>query len=289
MRLPDSALLGTKASLALSHCSKSNVTEGILLCSSDRDLRKMTESILWVGRHLGSHPAAVPSIICEMLADALDYKIEATWLETYQLETDSGQSGILLGAPVVVSEHGTALSPLLAQPPQHQNRQLALNQRAVGLAQLALSWVTYTEVLAQLVGHVEEFLSCEGIMLAATPRATPAAINDGKDNINRKNCIKDEQHLAVKQQISFVSQRAACLCRRAQYLRCRLEVQSTAVNNHLSLRLAENARSIAIASCMEGTAMKYLAVLGLIFVPAACIAVSILSIMPYLPQTAPMK
>ena len=95
MRLPDSVVVGTTVSMALSHCKKANVTEGILLCSSESDFAKIATTILST-RSLAAHPAALGTIVCGFLADVLDYKIETSWAETYVLKTASGQSGLLL-------------------------------------------------------------------------------------------------------------------------------------------------------------------------------------------------
>jgi hypothetical protein len=89
MRLPDSVVVGTTVSMALSHCEKANVTEGILLCSSESDLAKIATTIL-SARSLAAHPAALGAIICGFLADVLDYKIETSWAETYVLEKARG-------------------------------------------------------------------------------------------------------------------------------------------------------------------------------------------------------
>ncbi len=195
MRLPDSVVLGTTVSVALSHCEKDNLTEGILLCSSDTDLRKIADTVLRA-HSLAAHPAALPVIICGLLADVLDYKIETAWAATYRLETDGGQSGLLLKGSAGVAS-------------QSREQDLALNQRSIALAQLALAWETYTQTLADLTQLVDRFLrSRETSPLTA---------------------IRGEQQLALQNQVDYLSQRAAGLVQRGHYLRARLELQNTAV------------------------------------------------------------
>ena len=205
MRLPDSVVLGTTVSVALSHCEKDNLTEGILLCSSDADLRKIAETVLRA-RSLAAHPAALPAIVCGLLADVLDYKIETAWAATYRLETDGGQSGLLLkGKASVVAS-------------QTREQDLALNQRSIALAQLALAWETYTQTLADLTKLVDQFLRTKAIL-------QPSAIGIK----SAEALIRGEQHLALQNQVDYLSQRAAGLVQRGRYLRARLELQNTAV------------------------------------------------------------
>ena len=205
MRLPDSVVLGTTVSVALSHCEKDNLTEGILLCSSDGDLRKIAETVLRA-RSLAAHPAALPAIVCGLLADVLDYKIETAWAATYRLETDGGQSGLLLkGKASVVAS-------------QTREQDLALNQRSIALAQLALAWETYTQTLADLTKLVDQFLRTK-----ATSQSSDVGIKSAE------GLIRGEQHLALQNQVDYLSQRAAGLVQRGRYLRARLELQNTAV------------------------------------------------------------
>jgi hypothetical protein len=212
MRLPDSVILGTTVSLALSHCEERNVTEGILLCSSESDLRKIAETVLWA-RPLAAHPVALPAIICGFLADVLDYRVETTWEETYQLETASGQSGLLLGS------HGGVLTSATPAPDRSQTRrqERSLSRRSIGLAQLALAWETYTQTLADLTQLVDQFLHSDAASQSRTKSAGAL--------------IGDEPHQALQHEVDYLSQRAASLMLRARYLRGRLELQNTAVNS----------------------------------------------------------
>jgi len=90
--------------------------------------------------------------------------------------------------------------------------------------------------------------------------------------------VKQEQHLALQQQVDYLPQRAADLVTRTGYLRGWLELQNTAVNSYLALRLAESSKSVAVASWVEGTMVKCIAIFGLVFVPAASIAVRFCSL-----------
>ena len=204
MRLPDSVVLGTTVSVALSHCEKDNLTEGILLCSSDADLRKIAETVLRA-RSLAANPAALPAIICGLLADVLDYKIETAWAATYRLETDGGQSGLLLKGNASIAS-------------QSREKDLALNQRSIALAQLALAWETYTQTLADLTQLVDRFLRSN-----ATSQLGAIGIKSAEA------LVRGEQHLALQNQVDYLSQRAAGLVQRGHYLRARLELQNTAV------------------------------------------------------------
>jgi hypothetical protein len=204
MRLPDSVVLGTTVSIALSHCGKDNLTEGILLCSSDADLRKIAETVLRA-RSLAAHPAALPVVICGLLADVLDYKIETAWAATYRLETDGGQSGLLLKGNASLAS-------------QNREQDLALNQRSIALAQLALAWETYTQTLADLTQLVDQFLRC---------KATSQWSAIGTESAEA--LVRGEQQLGLQNQVDYLSQRAAGLVQRGHYLRARLELQNTAV------------------------------------------------------------
>jgi hypothetical protein len=249
MRLPDSVILGTTVSMALSHCSEANVTEGILLCTSEADLVKIADTIL-EARSLAAHPAALATIVCKFLADMLNYKIEATWRETYLLETASGQTGIVLVSSTDVnvrvpeaalqmirrrsssahmhdieadrfrrSRNGQSTEPACpgSENPQNWEQQLALRQRSVGLAQLALAWQMYSQTLHRLTELVHRFLESEGL---------------SKDLVesDAETAVGKEQHMALQQEMDYLSQRAVEVVARAEYLRGRLDLQNTAVS-----------------------------------------------------------
>ncbi|KAK3369643.1 hypothetical protein B0T24DRAFT_596359 [Lasiosphaeria ovina] len=320
LKLPDSAIVGTTASLALSHCHATNTTEALVLCSSDADLDAMLRAVL-LAADVAAHPAAVPAIVYSYFRDALEQKIEDTWQETFELETDGGQSGILLardgsvvttGNPLLSASRppvaaarrdeeeesrgssiprilmprvqlsgrgktqpaagvplkmlspaastaptGTAAQSLAAVRARRPKDQAALNQRSIGLAQLALGWENYTQAAVLGIDQVSRFVAEHARTLAASAATTSA---------------QEQQHAAVTEQLRYLAQKAACVNLRSHYLRGRLQVQKDEVNTHRALQLANNSKSIAVASWMEGTAMKYLAVLGLVFLPAACIA-----------------
>ncbi|KAK4164294.1 hypothetical protein QBC43DRAFT_317917 [Cladorrhinum sp. PSN259] len=271
LKLPDSAVVGTAVALSLSHCSKTNTTEGILLCSSEDDLNAITETIIHA-LPLIAHPAALPTIICGLYAELLDQQMEMTWQETFRLETESKQSGLLLlttepGRTVTTGNphnnpglnEGDANYPLDQQDlftilwrrifsrsygadsrggPGKRTR-LALNQWSIKLAQLALAWEKYTPDVAVLAEGIEEFLRKQHVE------------KDGTD-------VQQAQRNALMHRVEFLRQDAEGRVQRAKYMRGRLELQNAAVNNYMGLEVAR--------------AMKYLTLLGLVFLPSACIA-----------------
>lgn len=274
MRLPDSVIVGTTVSMALSHCERANVTEGILLCSSESDLVKIATTIL-SARSIAAHPAAIGTIVCGFLADVLDYKIETSWAETYVLETASGQSGLLLAGgggnlnttvnvrmpesayqlmtlrlhnaaggydteanQLPVLQSGSSSSSSQAVPDatitlrtgmenlQDWEQQLALSRKSVGLAQLALAWETYSQRLVRLTKLVEKFLQ------------TKTLTTMGNTDCNEDQLpVREQQRIAMQQQVDYLSQRAADLVARAGYLRGRLELQNIAVSACPGIRL----------------------------------------------------
>jgi len=224
MRLPDSVIVGTSFSVSLSHCHETNTVESLILCNSQKNTKNYSKQLVQsidAARPLCGHPAAIPLFILGLFADILDEKIEATWMETFKLETESGQTGILLAAdgtrittgnhleqPTQTNDmaHTNGPKPV---PSQDREAQLELNQISIGLAQLALTWETYSQVVVALLGHVQEFLK------------SPLC-NDGTG-------VQQDQTFALKERVISLNQRAAGLVRRARYLRARLELQNTAV------------------------------------------------------------
>lgn len=254
MKLPDSAIVGTTVSLAISHNSKAQLTEGIILCSSHEHLAQLTRTIL-LARNLTTHPLAIPILVMGWYTRVLNRKIESTWHETFKLETDSGQSGILLARNGSVITTTGNPNPSLLQPEQPPRRgtqsQLEINQRSVGLSQLACGWGHYAKVTVSLLADIE----------ASFAHYDPDTHPDG--------ALK-EQTRALKERLRFLQQDAANLLAIAGYQRGRLELQNNAVNNQLALNL--------------GTMMKYLAMLNLLFLPAACISVCFTPPFPFLPK-----
>ncbi|KAK4224541.1 hypothetical protein QBC38DRAFT_458228 [Podospora fimiseda] len=108
---------------------------------------------------------------------------------------------------------------------------------------MALAWEKYTPDVEVLVGRISDFLEAQG----------------------SRTEIQEAQNNALKHRIEFLIQETAGMRQRARYLRERLELQNTAVNNFMVLELARLARR-------ETSVMKWLAVLGLVFLPSACIA-----------------
>ena len=231
MKLPDSAIVGITLSISLSHCPATNTTQGLILCSSKPYLSQIASTIL-SARTLAAHPAAIPVMACDLFVQILDEKIDATWTETYKLETDSGQSGIVLaydGTVVTRVNHPTPANPNpthlteefelppvatpLAVADQEREAQLALNTRSMGLAQLTLAWEYYTNVTVHLLEMIETFLQ------GGTTTSSDALIS----------AVQEEQLFALKEKVTFLSQLAAGSALRARLQRGRLELQNTAV------------------------------------------------------------
>lgn len=244
------------------------MAEGILLSSSEEMLKQIADIIL-LARPLIAHPAALPIIICGLYADSLGREIEMTWQETFHLETASEQSGLLM---MNTSSGGTERSLTTGNPygalwglanlfkvfrrymqerwnrEENKRQTLVRNQRSIGLAQSALAWEKYTPDLVILVKRLEDFL-----------RSDYGGAGGSE--------IQKAQRIALLHRVEFMIHDAEGMVERAKYLRSRLELQRSAVNDFMVLELARLSRR-------EGSAMKYLALLGLVFLPSTAIAVS---------------
>jgi hypothetical protein len=104
---------------------------------------------------------------------------------------------------------------------QDWEQQLALSRKSVGLAQLALAWETYSQTFVKLTKLVEQFLQRKTLMTT-----------ENTDR-NEELPVREQQRIAMQQQVDYLSQRAADLVARAGYLRGRLELQNTAVSAYL--------------------------------------------------------
>ena len=256
MKLPDSAIVGTTLSLAISYDRQEQLTEGIILCSSQEHLAQLTRVIL-LARDLAAHPLAIPILVMGWYMRVLWQKIKSTWTETFKLETDSRQSGILL------AKDGSLVTPITGTPgnpnpmPETQalhvvrgtQSQLEINQRSVGLSQLACGWEHYARVAVSLIGDISAAFS-------SSPFTDPDRVQGSDPERDR---VMGLQIHILKERIRVLEQDARDLLSITGYQRNRLELQNNAVNNQLALNL--------------GTTMKFLAVLNLLFLPAACISV----------------
>ncbi|KAK3315677.1 hypothetical protein B0H66DRAFT_628903 [Apodospora peruviana] len=236
MKLPDSSVVvGTTMALSLSHCYETNVTEALVLYSCESYLQKITHLILSM-KPLIAQPAALPVMMAGLYADVLNRRIEDTWQETFELETASGQSGIILASDGTVVTTGNPIQAAGRTEDVEMNsvnyngagsqtngkkgdraKQLELIERSIGWAQLALGWQNYTQVLSDLLGHITQFIEDDESQPLLSSRSAAVSL------------VQEEQRFALLEQVDFLSQRAAGLVIQAQYLRGRLELQNTAV------------------------------------------------------------
>ncbi|KAH8727393.1 hypothetical protein GQ44DRAFT_725279 [Phaeosphaeriaceae sp. PMI808] len=252
MKFRGGTLLGMQVSLAISHCRSTNITDAALFCNSFAQAAYIRDAIARVAQ-VATHPGLIPAFICNFGLEALERKVDNSWDSLFAVETASGQTGILL-----VTDAGPITTGNSDDPD--------LSKKAIGVAQRAIAWESYSESTAELVTSVSNFVGSYN------------AVSD-EPGIQT---IQDKQRQPIEEYLSLVIQRGNSMQRSVRHLRARAEVQLSTVYNHLAqksnqinLNLAESSRQIAAEAQKDAATMKSVAVLTMTFLPATFIAVSL--------------
>ncbi|KAI1109887.1 hypothetical protein F5Y14DRAFT_455575 [Nemania sp. NC0429] len=246
-----SLLVGIKISVSLSYDVATGAINALLIGSElPGDLGSLEEDL----RHLAplaSNPFLLPTLVCQRLTEAIGASIGSNFNALHRVETSSGQTGI-----GVLGNDGNAMHPGRCDDPQ-------LPVAILGLAQMAIAIETYIRGHALTVNSVrEELRRFPWHLLPATERARA-----------------QEQNELLAKQLDWITQSLEISKLRAGHLRQRADVQAMAINNLLSQRNNETTCAMAGASTRiahdtrrDSAAMKSIAILTMVFLPATFIA-----------------
>ena len=98
MKLPESNLVGMDASISISHMVSDRSTNAFLLCRHWHQALYISEIVISHAAAL-THPAALPSILCNLYQSVLLRRISSTWGDVFKVELKGGRSGITLFDP----------------------------------------------------------------------------------------------------------------------------------------------------------------------------------------------
>ena len=194
MKCRGSDLVGMKASVSVSHCRTTNITNALLFSHSPKQTAYIGDAVAGIAQ-LATHPAVIPTLLCNFHLDLLSRKLETTWNTLFDVEASSGQSGILLVTSTGLMPTGNCNDP-------------NLSKKAIGAAQLAIAWETYAQSDFEFIAFINEFV--------ASYDADPGT-------------IQAQQTQVLKEYLSLVSQRGTMLLHGARHLRARAEVQASTV------------------------------------------------------------
>ncbi|KAI0551037.1 hypothetical protein F4679DRAFT_540059 [Xylaria curta] len=239
-----SLLVGIKASASLSYDpSNGNINAIVLIASEppgdfgwlEEDLRQL--------RPLATNPFLLPTLICQRHTEAITTTLRKTWTEFHRLEISSGQTDFRM---VGVEHLGRCDDPRLP---------VAI----LGVLRVVIALKTYIKVHIITVNAVKDELE-------AFPWHTLPESEWARAEEQNKLIIKHLGWIITSMKITEVQ---------VEHLRQRADVQATAINNILAQRdnetnriMVEASTSIAHDTRRDSSAMKSIAILTLIFLPA---------------------
>ncbi|KAI1100669.1 hypothetical protein F4804DRAFT_318343 [Jackrogersella minutella] len=242
-----SLLVGIKMRVAMSYSPSTGVTNAIILGNSSQDgftwLKEDLESLA----SLADNPFLVLTVICQRLTEAIYTSIENNFNRLHQVEAGSGQTGIML-----FGENGLPMPRGNCEDPN-------LSIAVLGVSQQALA------VEAYIRGHLLTVGSVKSELLGFPWHQFPTIDHDH---------VLEQNQLIIKQ-LDFINRSLDFALLRVNHLKQRADVQATSINNLLAQRnnetnrrLAESSTSIARDTRRDSLAMKSIAILTMVFLPA---------------------
>ncbi|OTB13173.1 hypothetical protein K445DRAFT_24985 [Daldinia sp. EC12] len=242
-----SLLIGVKVGISMSYCPSTGATNAVVMKSGSQDGFTWLEQDLEQLASLADNPFLVPILVCQHLTEAFCSFVDDNYDRLHQAEFGSGQTGIAM-----IGEDGM---PMLRGNCENPN----LSVTVLGIAQHALAVEAY--VRGQLI--TVDLIKNE---LLAFP--WQQALYTDESRI-------EEQNALLLKQLDFIRQTLNIALPRIDHLKQRTTVQTTAIanllaqrNNETNRRLAESSTSIAHDTRRDSLAMKSIAILTMIFLPA---------------------
>ncbi|KAI2619932.1 hypothetical protein GGR54DRAFT_601856 [Hypoxylon sp. NC1633] len=242
-----SLLIGVKLGVCISYSPSEGVVNALVLGSG------VPEGLAWLQQDLeqlvtlADNPFLIPTLICQRLVEAIYACIDDNFERLHHIEHGSGQTGIMLfgdnGMPV---PRGNCEDP---------NLSIAI----LGVAQRALAVEAYVRSNILTVRSVKsELLAFPWQQFASLDYERVLAQNE-----------------LITKQLDFISRTMELALIRVEHLIQRANVQTTAITNLLAQRnnesnrkLAESSTSIARDTRRDSSAMKSIAILTMVFLPA---------------------
>ncbi|KAI1412253.1 hypothetical protein F5Y13DRAFT_180319 [Hypoxylon sp. FL1857] len=242
-----SLLIGIKVGVSMSYDPSTGTTDAVLLASG------LQEGFAWLHQDLehlsafADNPFLVPALVCQRLTEAIYNAVDNMFDRLHQVEIRSGQTGIMM-----FGENGMPMSRGNCEDPN-------LSIAVLGIAQKALAVEGYIR------GHTITINSIKTEFLGFPWREIPSI------NYDR---VKKQNEFIIKL-LDFNRRVLDFAMLRVEHLKQRSNVQATAItnllaqrNNETNRRLAESSTSIAHDTRRDSSAMKSIAILTMVFLPA---------------------
>ncbi|KAI1660748.1 hypothetical protein F4813DRAFT_348216 [Daldinia decipiens] len=242
-----SLLVGTKVGVSMSYCPSTGITNAVMMRSGPRDGFTWLEQDLEQLASLADNPFLIPTLVSQHLTEAFCSAIDRNFDRLHEAELGSGQTGITM-----IGENGMPMPRGNCEDPN-------LSVTVLGVAQHVLA------VEAYIRGQLLTVDMIKNELLTFPWQQSPPVNHDR---------LKEQNELLVKQ-LDFISRTLDIALIRINHLKQRTTVQATAIanllaqrNNETNYRLAESSTSIAHDTRRDSLAMKSIAILTMIFLPA---------------------
>ncbi|KAI1142076.1 hypothetical protein F5Y05DRAFT_369638 [Hypoxylon sp. FL0543] len=242
-----SLLIGVKIGVSMSYDPSTGIINAILLGSGLQDGFDWLHEDLEHLSAVADNPFLLPTLICQRLAEAIYTATDSMFDELHQVEIGSGQSGIKM-----FGENGMPIPRGNCEDPN-------LSMAVLGISQKALAVEGYVR------GHMLTATSIERELLEFPWQQIPSIDYDR---------VKEQNDFILKQ-LGFIRRVLDFALLRVEHLKQRADVQATAItnllaqrNNETNRRLAESSTSIARDTRRDSSAMKSIAILTMVFLPA---------------------
>ncbi|KAI1419482.1 hypothetical protein F5Y12DRAFT_777704 [Xylaria sp. FL1777] len=248
LHLFDSLLMGLRASVSLSYNLSTGIINSFLVGSEvSGDFASWLEEDLRHLAPLATNPFLLPTLVCQRFNEAIGASLDRNFDELHNIETSSGLTGIgVAGADGNMMRLGRCENPRLP---------VAI----LGVAQLAMTTEAYAKAHTLTVKSMREELE-----------AFPWHLLPDKERAR----VREQNQLIVKH-LDWIIHTLNIAQIRAEHLGQRASVQATAINNLLAQRnnetnriMVEASTSIAHDTRRDSSAMKSIAILTLVFLPA---------------------
>ncbi|KAI2623067.1 hypothetical protein GGS26DRAFT_567027 [Hypomontagnella submonticulosa] len=241
-----SLLIGIKVAISMSYYPCTGAINVLLLGNAKDGFSWLAEDLKH-SSSLADNPFLVPTLICQRLTEAISDLVDSNFDRLHEVEIGSGQTGILM-----FDGNGMAIPRGNCEDP---NLPVAI----LGVSQQALAVEAYAR------GHMLTVRLVKSELLAFPWQQL---LHGSHNRVSEQNDI-------IVKQLDFITQSLEFALTRINHLKQRADVQTTAITNLLAQRnnqtnreLAESSTSIARDTRRDSSAMKSIAILTMVFLPA---------------------
>ncbi|KAI1313783.1 hypothetical protein F5Y03DRAFT_337930 [Xylaria venustula] len=247
LNLFDSLLVGIRASVSLSYDLSTGMINSFLVGGEASGKFDWLEDDLRHLAPLATNPFLLPTLVCQRFNEAIGASLDRNYDELHEIETSSGLTRIGVAGP-----DGSSMRLGRCENPQ-------LPVSILGVAQLAIATESYIKAHTLTVQSVKDEL-----------KAFPWHLLP-----DRERARAQEQNELIAKHLEWMMHTLKTALIRTEHLGRRAEVQTTAINNLLAQRnnetnriMVEASTSIAHDTKRDSSAMKSIAILTLVFLPA---------------------